>query len=189
MAYRSEPGVQTMIDNLPEKTGKSLEQWFKILAASKLEKHGEMMKLLKGEHGVTHGFANMICLIYREESAATPPPGGDDLVEIQYAKKQELKPIYDKLLAAALKLGKDVEVAPKKNSVSLRRKKQFALIQPTTKTRIDLGIQLKGQAPKGKLESGEMWNGMCTHRIQLTSAKDVDAEVLEWMKKAYEAAG
>ncbi|TAK13572.1 MAG: DUF4287 domain-containing protein [Anaerolineae bacterium] len=178
-----------MIDNLPEKTGKSLEQWFKVLAASKLEKHGEMMKLLKGEHGISHGFANMICLIFREETAGTPPPGGDDLVAIQYSKKQELKPIYDKLLAAALKLGKDVEVAPKKNSVSLRRKKQFALIQPTTKTRIDLGIQLKGQAPKGKLEGGEMWNGMCTHRIQLTSPKDVDAEVLEWMKKAYEAAG
>ncbi|MBI3160363.1 MAG: DUF4287 domain-containing protein [Chloroflexi bacterium] len=178
-----------MIANLPEKTGKSLEEWFKVLAASQLEKHGEMMKLLKGEHGVTHGFANMICLIYREESAAMPPPGGDDLVETQYAKKQELKPIYDALLTAALKLGADVEVAPKKNSVSLRRKKQFALIQPTTKTRIDLGIQLKGQPPRGKLESGEMWGGMCTHRIQLFSPADVDAEVLDWMKKAYAAAG
>ncbi len=189
MAYRNDPSVQTMIDNLPEKTGKSLDQWFKVLAASKLEKHGEMMKLLKGEHGVTHGFANMICLIYREESAATPPPSSEDLVEIQYAAKQELRPIYEKLLAAALKLGADVEVAPKKNSVSLRRKKQFALIQPTTKTRIDLGIQLKGQNPTGKLEGGDMWNGMCTHRIQLMTVADADAEVLDWMKKAYEAAG
>lgn len=189
MAYRDDPQVQTMLDNLPEKTGKSFEEWCRVLAASKLEKHGEMMKLLKGEYGVTHGFANMICLIYREESAATPPPSSEDMVEFQYAKKQELKPIYDQLLAAALKLGADVEVAPKKNSVSLRRKKQFALIQPTTKTRIDLGIQLKGQEPDGKLESGEMWGGMCTHRIQLSSPADVDAEVLAWMKKAYEAAG
>ena len=141
-----------------------------MLAASGLEKHGEMMKLLKGQ-GMTHGFANMVCLMYRQETAESPPPSGDDLVEAQYAKKQDLRPIYDALLAAALALGPDVEVAPKKNSVSLRRAKQFALIQPTTKTRVDLGIQLKGQEPEGKLESGEMWNGMCSHRIQLTDAR------------------
>jgi len=189
MLYRDDPQVQTMIANLPEKTGKALDEWFSILAASKLERHGEMMKLLKGEYGMTHGFANMICLMYRQETAAARPPSGDDLVETQYANKQNLKPVYDQLLAAALTFGSDVQVAPKKNSVSLRRAKQFALIQPTTRTRIDLGIQLKGQEPQGKLESGEMWNGMCSHRIQLSSADDVDAEVLDWLRKAYEAAG
>jgi hypothetical protein len=189
MAYRNEPGVPAMLANLPEKTGKSLEDWFKVLAASRLEKHDDMLKLLKSEHGVTHGYANMICLVYREENSAAPPPTGDDLVAAQYARKPETKPIYDALLDAAMQFGPDVEVAPKKTSVSLRRKKQFALIQPTTKTRIDLGIQLKGQAPKGKLESGEMWGGMCTHRIQLFSPADVNAEVLDWMKQAYDAAG
>lgn len=187
MLYRDDPQVQTMIANLPEKTGKSLDEWLAILTAAGLEKHGEMMKLLKSQ-GMTHGYANMVSLIYRQETADSPPPSGDDLVEAQYAKKQNLKPVYDELLAAALALGPDVEVAPKKNSVSLRRAKQFALIQPTTKTRVDLGIQLKDQAPQGKLESGEMWNGMCSHRIQLSSAADVDAEVLDWLRQAYEAA-
>jgi predicted transport protein len=189
MLYRDDPQVQTMIANLPEKTGKPLDEWFKVLDTSGLTKHGEMMKLLKGEYGMTHGFANMVCLMYRQESAATPPPGADDLVENQYAKKQDLKPIYDQLLAAALAFGPDVEVAPKKNSVSLRRARQFVLIQPTTKTRVDLGIQLKEQEPEGKLESGEMWNGMCSHRIQLSSPADIDDEVLDWMRQAYEAAG
>ncbi len=186
MAYRDDPQVQSMISNMPAKTGKPLAAWFKVLAASKLEKHGAMMRLLKGDHAVGHGYANAICLIYREEHAAAAPPA--DPVAL-HAKKEGLKPIYDVVLTAAVTLGQDVVVAPKKKNVSLRRKKQFALIQPTTKTRIDLGIQLKGVAPQGKLEDGRMWNGMCSHRIQLASVEDVDAEVLEWLARAYEAAG
>ncbi len=189
MAYRDDPQVQTMIANMPAKTGKSLDEWRAVLAASGLAKHGDLLKLLEGEHGVTHGFANTIAHLYREDSAPTPPPAGDDLVEAQYANKPNLRPIHDALVVAARAFGPDVEVSPKKGSVSLRRKKQFALIQPTTKTRVDLGIQLKGHPPEGKLESGELWKGMCSHRIQLTREADVDAEVLDWMRRAYEAAG
>lgn len=190
MAYRDDPQVQTMLANLPEKTGKSIAQWFEVLAASKIEKHGEMLKLLKTEHGMTHGFANTVALIYREESAAAPPPAGDDLVAVQYAGgKAGLRPIYDKLVAAALAFGPDVEVAPKKANVSLRRKKQFALVQPSTKDRMDLGLNLKGTEPSGRLEGGDIWGGMCSHRIRLGGVDDVDAEVLGWLKQAYERAG
>mgnify|MGYP001800007008 CR=1 FL=1 len=174
--------AQTMIDNMPEKTGKSLEAWQSVVAASGVSKHGEIMKLLKGEHGVTHGFANLIA----QKCIGNLDISEDDLVANQYKGKEALKPIHDAVIAFVETFGSELEVAPKKTSVSLRRKKQFALIQPSTKTRIDLGINLKGIAPQGRLEA---MSGMCTHKIRLSSLDDFDAEVQAWLEQAFERAG
>lgn len=103
--------TQTMINNLPGKTGKSLDQWLALLAKQDLEKHGEIVKWLKGEHGVTHGFANLIAHSFR--NSATPQSSADP-VESQYGgAKAALRPIYDAILAAVSNFGDDVEVAPK----------------------------------------------------------------------------
>src|ERR1700722_19299197 len=119
-----------MIAGLPEKTGKSLDEWLRILRASKLSKHKEFMNLLKMEHGLTHGFANMIALqaLHSDSHTASDTAA---LVDGQYAgAKAALRPIYDAILAAVKKFGKDVEISPKKAYVSLRRSKQFAIVQP-----------------------------------------------------------
>jgi hypothetical protein len=174
--------AQTMIDNMPEKTGKSLEDWQSIVAASGAAKHGEIMKLLKGEHGVTHGFANLIA----QKCIGNLDVSEDDLVANQYKGKEVLKPIHDAIVAFVEQFGSELDIAPKKTSVSLRRKKQFALIQPSTKTRIDLGINLKGVEPQGKLEA---MSGMCTHKIKLSSLADFDAEAKGWLEQAFERAG
>ena len=87
---------------------------------------------------------------------------------------------------AANKLGKDVEVAPKKTYVSLRRNKQFAIVQPTTKTRVDLGLNLSDVDTSDRLEAAGSWNSMCSHRIRLTSADEVDEQVSQWLAQAYE---
>jgi len=86
------------------------------------------------------------------------------------------------------KFGKDVEIAPKKTYVSLRRSKQFALIQPSTKSRVDLGINLKGAKPTGRLEASGSFNAMVSHRVRLEKKADVDKEVVGWLKAAYEGA-
>ena len=174
--------AQTMIDNMPEKTGKSLEAWQAVIAASGAAKHGEIMKLLKGEHGVTHGFANLIA----QKCIGNLDVSDDDLVANQYKGKEALKPIHDAIVAFVQGFGSELEIAPKKTSVSLRRKKQFALIQPSTKTRIDLGINLKGVEPQGRLEA---MSGMCTHKIKLTKLDEFDAEVKAWLEQAFERAG
>lgn len=181
MASAPEKALQTMLNNLPEKTGKSLAQWLKITKASGLEKHGQILKMLKTEHGVTHGFANLI-------AAKTLESGKEiDLIATQYAgPKAALKPLCDDIIKFAKSLGKDVEIAPKKSSVSLRRAKQFALITPATKTRIDLGLALKGEVAKGKLET---YNAMCSHRVRLETKKDFDKHVKDWIKLAYSRAG
>lgn len=179
--------TQTMINNLPEKTGKSLEQWIKLLSKQSFEKHGEIIKWLKSEHGVTHGFANLIAHMHRNGGAAGG--GEDDLVAAQYkGAKAELLPIYEAILKIAQAFGKDVEVAPKKTYVSLRRNKQFALIQPSTKDRVDIGINLKGSKPGGRLEASGSFNAMVSHRVRIASKKEVDAEVKAWWRKAYDAA-
>lgn len=178
--------AQTMINNLPEKTGKSLDEWLKITQALGLTKHGEIMKVLKGDHGVSHGFANLITHMTLNSAAFTMNES-TDLVSEQYSgPKADLRPIYDKLESIIKSFGSDVEFAPKKAYVSLRRNKQFALIQPTTKTRIDVGINLKGKAPEGRLEASGSFNAMVSHRVKIESIDQVDDELTGWLKEAYD---
>ncbi len=179
--------AQKMIDNMPEKTGKPLDQWLKIVSQSKLDKHMQIIKYLKSEHGLTHGFANMIA-----HQALNPvsQDGDQQLVDKQYAgNKQGLRPLYDALVAAIEKLGPDVELAPKKSYVSLRRKKQFGLLQPSTKDRLDVGINLKGKEPTDRLEASGSFNSMVSHRVRVGKKADINAELKRWLKEAYEAAG
>lgn len=183
MAKSPEDMVETMKANLKEKTGKSLEDWVKVVNASKLEKHGEQMKLLKGEHGLGHGYANLVCLTAKGALDANE----DDLLAGQYAGKEALRPIYDALEKYAKSLGKDVEIAPKKTSVAFRRSKNFAVVTPATKSRVDLGVNLKGE-PGGARLLEEKPGSMCTHKIKLETANDVDADVKSWLKAAYERA-
>jgi hypothetical protein len=175
----------SMIAGLKEKTGKSLEQWLAILRATALTKHKEFMALLKGEHGLTHGFANMIALQALQSDSHTVTDT-DALVDAQYAAaKSALRPIYDAVIAAVKKFGKDVEVAPKKAYVSLRRNKQFAMVQPTTATRVDIGINLKEVEPAGRLEASGSFNAMFSHRVRISKLDEIDKELLGWLKKAY----
>lgn len=180
--------VLKMEKNIAEKTGKPFAHWVATARSSGLEKHGEIVKFLKTEHGFTHGYANLVALRARE--ADDGPPTGSDLVEAQYAgPKADLRPIYDAVMKTVRTFGPGLEVAPKKTYVSLRHKKQFALVQPSTKTRVDLGINLKGKAPAGRLEASGSFNQMVSHRVQLTSPDEVDADVQRWLREAFEAAG
>lgn len=181
-----EDQTASMIANMKANTGKSLDEWLKIVTKAKLAKHGEIVKMLKADHALGHGFANLVA--HKALSSDAGSAEGDDLLAAQYAgPKAALKPIYDKLIAIVEGFGKDVELSPKKAYMSLRRAKQFGLIQPSTATRLDLGLNLKGVAPKGRLEASGSWNAMCSHRVKLEKVADVDAEVKAWLKQAYDA--
>jgi hypothetical protein len=180
--------IATMEANILAKTGQPVSHWVQLAKAQKLDKHGLIVKFLKTEHGITHGYANLIA--HEALQSAAGHQEEDDLLAGQYSgDKAGLKPIYDKLMQQISKFGADVEVAPKKTYVSLRRKKQFALIQPSTKTRLDVGINLKGKPPGGRLEASGSFNAMVSHRVKLESAADANAEVIAWLKEAYQAAG
>lgn len=178
--------TQTMIENLNKNTGKTLEQWIEIVNAQNLNRHGEIMKFLKGSQGLSHGFANLIALKAKGTDAGSAE-NPDDLITKQYRGKEHLKPIYDKLISEILTFGNDIEIAPKNTYVSLRRKKQFALLNPATKTRFEIGINLKGQEAKGMLVE-EKPNSMCSHKINLAKIEEIDEEVFRWIKLAYDRA-
>jgi hypothetical protein len=179
--------TQTMIDNMPAKTGKSLAQWLTILNKAGLVKHGRIVSFLKENHDVTHGFANLIAHEFLASGKSAPVAG--DLVDSQYqGAKAGLRPIYDAVTAMVRQFGNDVDVSPKKTYVSYRRSKQFALIQPSTRDRVDVGLNLKGMTPGGRLEASGSFNAMCSHRVRLGNNSDVNAELKGWLKKAYDAA-
>ncbi len=180
--------TQTMIENLYKNTGKTLDQWIDIVKKENFLKHGEVMKFLKEQHSLTHGFANLIALKAKGSDAGSVE-NQDELITKQYQGKEHLKPLYHSLIGEIQKFGKELEIAPKNAYVSLRRKKQFAILQPATKTRFEIGINLKGQPAEGKLEAITSANAMCSHKINLTDIKDIDTEVIGWLKLAYDNAG
>lgn len=176
--------LQKMISNLPEKTGKTLEEWLKILKSKSFAKHSEAVNFLKNEYGVSHGFANTIVHLSKDNNDSD-----DDLLKAQYVGKESLEPIYQSLKKEISSFGKDIEFAVKKTYVSVRRKKQFAIIQPSTKSRMDLGLNIKNQEASGVLENSGSFNAMCSHRIRLENASDVNSDCKKYLKQAYDQAG
>lgn len=172
--------LQTMIDNMPEKTSKSLQEWIGILKEKSFAKHSESVKFLKTEYQVTHGYANTIVTLSRNQE--TPE---EDLVTAQYKGKETLLPIYEALISYINSLGPDITITPKKGSVSIIRKRQFLLIKPATKTRIDLGFKLKDTPVTDRLENSGPFGTMCTHRVRISDITDVDDQLKNWIKEAY----
>jgi hypothetical protein len=169
--------------NLVQKTGRSMPEWLDTVSSTGLTKHTDIVAWLKSEHGLTHGFANGIAQTFRDRGASSEPA---DLVTEQYSgAKQGLRPIYDRLVQVAASFGSDVEVAPKKSGVSLRRSKQFALVEAPSAKRVQLGIQLKGDLPTERLLVG---NAMCSHKVSLSSIDEIDDELLGWLREAYNRA-
>ena len=140
----------TQLANLEKRSGKTFDQLAKIIRSSGLSKHGELVAMLKRDHGMGHGDANLLVHTVRQQDAAadkgTPPSTAEPADTLYTGKKEALRPIHDRLMAAIDKFG-DFEVAPKKTYLSLRRKKQFAMIGPATNTQVEVGLNVKDLPP------------------------------------------
>jgi len=187
-----EKGVQTQLDNIQKKTGKSLEELGRIVVHSGLTKHSEIRSMLQEKLGLGYGDANSLVhfALKSDGTRAAEAKGasGDQILDEIYAgPKAGLRPIHDKLIKAINKFG-EYETVPKKGYVSLRRKKQFAMIGPGTKNRLEVGLNMKGLAGTERLLA-QPAGGMCQYKVFLSSAGDADAELIAWLKQAYEGAG
>ncbi len=177
--------IETMRKNIAATTGKTVAEWVAATRKTTFVKHGEIVKWLKEQHGIGHGYANFIA----KEALKAGDGGEDDLLAAQFAgAKIALLPLYRDMVAMLKRLGSDVEIVPKKNNVSVRRSKQFALLQPSTATRLDVGFILKGVKPTDRLEASGSFNAMFTHRVRVESVKDIDGELERWLKNAYDLA-
>lgn len=175
-----------MIANLEVKTGRSFADWIAAAKASGHQKHKALVDWLKAEQGLTHGYANLVA--HKTFASDAGSSDGDDLMAAMFAgPKAAVKPIYDRVAEIVAGL-EGSEFAPKKGYVSFRRSKQFGLAQPSTKDRLDLGLNLKGVEPSGRLEASGSFNAMVSHRVRLTAPEQVDTEVAGWIRRAWEAA-
>lgn len=137
---------------------------------------------------LSYGYANLVALTMLDRQSAAPA-GEDDLVTQQYAgAKANLRPVYDALIEQIHSFGEDVEIAPKKAYVSVRRNRQFAILQPSTVSRLGVGINLKGSATTERLEASGSFNSMVSHRVRVASLAEIDSELVEWLRLAYSLA-
>jgi hypothetical protein len=179
-------GIQAQIRNIEATYGRSLHEWFDVIDTSGATKHTDIVAMLKDGHGMTHGAAHRVALLARQRD--TQPSGAQHLAELYSGRKAGLRPIHDRIIAIIDGFG-GAESVPKKGYVSLRRAKQFAMIKPSTATRVDLGLILPGRAATERLESAQTFNALFTHRVRLTTAAEVDEDVVRWLHDAYERAG
>jgi hypothetical protein len=182
--------VQTQINNIQKKTGKSFDELAAIIKNSGLTKHGELRDMLKQKLALGHGDANMLVHVVLKSDGERAAEGKSDnavLDEIYSGARAAQRPIHEALMKHIQKLG-EFEIVPKKGYVSLRRKKQFAMLGPKTNTRFEVGINAKDFKKSARLLE-QPRGSMCNYIVPLTDAKEVDAELIGWIKSAYEAAG
>ncbi|HZS26941.1 MAG TPA: DUF5655 domain-containing protein [Candidatus Angelobacter sp.] len=184
---------QSSLAGLKQKTGRTLDEWIKFVEKEGPPTEKERRAWLKQKHGLGMNYASWIaeCSVGKGDDGTpeTYLKQADEHVEKMYSgAKEALRPIYDELLALGRDLGKDVKVCPCQTMVPLYRKHVFAQIKPTTRTRIDLGLALKDtKVPKRLIDTGGFAKkDRITHRIEITSVKDIDAEVKKWLKTAYD---
>jgi hypothetical protein len=177
--------TETQLRNIEAATGLSRDALFARVEASGLEKHGQVVAFLKSDLGMTYGNANLIATLAAQAQAGGPLPP-DELLAAQYAGgKARLRPILDAISTLATGCGDDVETVVHKTGVSFRRRKQFALVEARSSTRVQLGLNLRDAPVDPRIVP---MDGMCTHKVDLAGPDEVDASLASAIRAAYEAA-
>ncbi len=202
MTYSVHPAVeylQAIVANLPDKTGRSLDQWLSLMKKEGPKEEAEQVKWLKAKYGLGGTTAGLIA--ERAQGKGEENSDGDryvraaaGYVEAMYdGPKADLRPLHDALIELVCALGDDVKICPCTTIVPFYREHVFAQIKPTTRTRIDFGLALKGvtkKVPKRLIDTGGLQKGdRITHRISITVPAEIDAELREWAKIAYDLDG
>jgi hypothetical protein len=176
----------TQLANIEKRTGKTLAQLEKVVAASGHLKHGEIVALLKNDFGMGHGDANTLVHYARRAAAGSEATTGDVLDEIYSGAKAGLRPVHEALLKEIATFGA-FEIAPKKGYVSLRGKKQFAMIGPATNTQVEIGLNMKNVKGTTRLVEQKP-GGMCQYKVRIAGKEEVDAQLIGWLRTAYDSA-
>jgi hypothetical protein len=182
--------VQTQLANIQKKTGRTLDQLYAWLGSTGLAKHGQLRDAAKRDLGLGHGDANtLVTLFMRSAGTATAPAATADAAvdDLYSGPKAALRPTHDRVMAAIEGLG-PFEIAPKKTYLSLRRKRQFAMVGPATKTQVEIGLNAK-QLPDGDRLIAQKPGGMCQYKVRIGAPDEVDSELIGWIESAYESAG
>jgi Domain of unknown function (DUF4287)/Domain of unknown function (DUF5655) len=179
---------QAYLDTVKAKTGKTPADFAKLASEKGLTKHSELVAWLKNDFQLGHGHANAIVNVLLKSESRTA--SGDEKLEKLFSGKKAiwLEPVKT-LISRIQEFGAGIEALPNETYVNiLVGKKKMAIVQPSSAERLDVGIKIKGFEPAGRLEASGSWNNMVTHRVRITDAKEIDAELLGWLKQAYDLA-
>ena len=184
--------VATQISNIQTKTGRTIDELAALVKSSGLSKHGEIRSMLMEQLGLGYGDANTLVHIVLKsdgERAANARGLSLDQVldEIYTGPKAALRPIHEKLMSQIEAFG-EFSIAPKKGYVSLRRKKQFAMLGPKTNTRFELGLNAK-DLPDDERLLPQPSGSMCNYIVKMTDADELSEEVIAWVRRAFDSAG
>lgn len=188
--------VQDWIERLPEKTGRSLDQWLALVKKEGPATEEGRRGWLKRKHGLGTNSAWWIAERSVGKGNDEDTPGAYLKTAQRYVQemfagtKAALRPLYVALLDLGLGVGGEAKACPCKTMVPLYREHVFAQIKPTTNTRIDLGFALakhKGKLPRRLIDTGGLAKkDRITHGVEITSLEQIDDEVEKWLKAAYE---
>jgi hypothetical protein len=195
--YSVHPGVtmvQSWVISLPEKTGRTLDEWIRLVQKDGPSSPKERQDWLKTRYGLGTNTAWWIAERTTGRNLEDDDPdaylkAADGYITAMFAgKKAGLRPIYDALLKLGMSLGRDVKVCPCKTIVPLYRRHVFAQIKPVTATRIDFGLALEDTpTPERLVDTGGLAKkDRITHRIAISSLAEIDAEVKHWLRFAYD---
>ena len=178
---------QAVIRNLRNRTGKSLDQWVRVAKQSTLTEPQALRMWLKTEYGLGGTTGGIIS----DATLGKPEPLSDSaMLDAQFrGERAAIRPAYDRLVLEVNKLGSDVSVGIRKTQTTFARTYSFAIAKAPTRTRIDLGLRLPGVKRTKRLEATTAFSDNATHCVALTSPEDVDAQLLRWLKAAYDARG
>ena len=175
----------TQLRNIEARTGQTLAQLRSAISDSGLTKHGEVRTMLMQRYSLGYGDANT--LAHRAKAEPAQAAAEDPLDAIYCGKKAELRPLHDLVMARIAEFG-EFEIAAKKSYLSLRRKKQFAMVGPATQTQIEVGLNARSLPADARLKALPP-GGMCPYAVRLSTPAEVDKKLLAWLRTAYDAAG
>jgi hypothetical protein len=186
----------TQLRNIQTRTGKTIAELHAAIAASGAAKHGERRSWLMEHFKLGYGDANAVALFIDKPlpalggeapTADATVQTGDPLAAIYTGAKSGLRTLHEAVMLQVRAIG-DFEEAPKKSYVSLRRKKQFAMVGPATKDSVEIGLNAKDLPAHARLKM-QPPGSMCNATTRITSVAEVDAQLQAWLRRAYEAAG
>ncbi len=182
----------TQLKNIETKTGQSLDQLREIIVKSGLHKHAEIRQMLMDRFGLGYGDANSLVHFAlasdgQSEADVTNKSTNDVLDEIYSGSKAQLRPLHDAVMGVIESFG-EYEVVPKKGYVSLRKKRQFVMVGPGSKGRLEVGLNMKGIDETEKLIA-QPAGGMCQFKVFLSNVSEVNSELADWLRFAYSQAG
>jgi predicted transport protein len=179
---------QSYLANIKAKTGLTPADFRRLAKEKGLTKAGEVVAWLQKDYGLGYGHAGAIWQVIGH-AADVKASEADKIARLFAGQKTQWRKPYDAFEAKVRQLGTDVEIAPNMSYINLvRGTKKFGIVQVTAK-RLDIGIKLKSVAPTDRFEAAGSWNALVTHRVRVTDPKQIDKEVLAWLKRAYDAAG